>query len=260
MGEGTKHYTPDGRKIKAPVIVTCIPITQNVMGEFFEHVWGELPLPEGRRIISRGHYPDISHQMLVERTYTAYPDFTHIWFIEHDHKFPLDIWARVQEWAASDLPIIGGMYVQRFEPFPLVGYHVDDEAGTVRPFTEREEVEMISKPDRYPVGVIGMGCTLVKREVFDAWPEGVPYFDAQNGVNGRRQTDDAFFCLTARQLGFKATLDSTCSVGHFATLAVGAEQRVAMLANLARARMALAETEERPKLEVGKPRLELVRA
>jgi GT2 family glycosyltransferase len=68
-------------------------------------------------------------------------------------------------------------------------------------------------PETFQADAVGMACILMKREVLDAvWlkTNGRP-FQYNDGLYG---TEDMFFFETAKNLGYKVTVDTTIQVGH----------------------------------------------
>ena len=258
---GTKHYDSKGRKLREPKIAIGMALTPHIFGDFFAHYTTLGVPPDWNVITCRGAYVQDAHQRIAEQFMKT--DCTHLLSLEEDHVFPVDLVQRALDWAKDpEARIVGGMYfLKRIPPLP-VGFHVNEE-NEVRLFSEKETVYYIANPAIYEVGIIGMGCTLISREIFEAWPKGEPYYVTPSNYGdetGRIMSDDSFFCLKARQLGFKTYLDSTCQVKHMAVIPIGHEQYIASLAQEVRRRQEAGEKPENTERQILTPsKLEVIR-
>jgi len=118
---------------------------------------------------------------------------THIFFFDHDMKFPADTLKRL---LAHDKDIITVEYNRRKLPLESV----------TQPLTERSETEL------YKAQVIGGGCLLIKMSVFEKLPQ--PWFNF--GRKGYQVVigEDTWFARTAMDSGFDVWIDPTISVKH----------------------------------------------
>lgn len=131
-------------------------------------------------------------------------DCTHIWFVEEDHVFPKDTLKRMLD---MDEEVVATAYADRRSAVNLVQYQKDGS-----------------------VIYCGMGCMLVKREVFDRLE--APYFrtlfielkkDDKGWItlvpHGNMRSDgyggqDIYFCTSLVNNGFKIKLLPNSRVGH----------------------------------------------
>jgi len=125
-------------------------------------------------------------------------------FCDDDHVTPPDFLMRLLAW---DVPFVGGLYFTRTPP-----HHTTCLIENPVYLTPEERFRSLDKPEFVgdglkPVDVLGMGFTLIRREVFEA--VGDPWFEMQNFG-----TDDIAFCLKARDLGFQPQVDLSMSVPH----------------------------------------------
>ena len=124
---------------------------------------------------------------------------THILFLDSDMVFPPSILERL---LAYDLPIVGTVYTKRERGGVVVGLHA-----------ELEGISPVPKFREY--FFTGLGCILIKREVFERmekpWFREVCY-EGQAVSSG----EDIYFCGKARELGYKIIVDEDASlaIGH----------------------------------------------
>lgn len=117
----------------------------------------------------------------------------------------------VQALLDRDLPIVGGLYYGWGGDGQFPVYAMQDETGElVRPEPPKELQEVFG---------LGMGFTLIKREVIEALaPIGILYpfgeFDWGEPPGKYALGEDIGFCYRAREKGFKSYLDATIHVGH----------------------------------------------
>ena len=111
--------------------------------------------------ISTLSFPDIAELRSMAMTiwYDTMPDSSHLLFIDADMGFPPEM---VTDMVMFDEPIVGTIYPQRKLPLSWAG------SGTGQATTERRGNFMI-------VEGVGMGCTLIKREVVTVMLEKMPH-------------------------------------------------------------------------------------
>lgn len=122
--------------------------------------------------------------------------------VDNDITFtPGDVYALYDEAAKRGPGIYHGSYVLE-SGFQVCGVWNDDE-----PYVYHNLVKLPEKP--VEIGVVGMGFTLIHREVFEAtgpeafWP-----------VNGFSTGEDLSFSWRAREAGYTPILVPGCNVGH----------------------------------------------
>jgi len=128
----------------------------------------------------------------------------YILFLDHDNIFDPRLVVRMLE---KNVPIIGGLYFERKYPYLPVMYTFpeDESAGTVRVVTNYPSHELVK------VDGIGMGCCLVKMEVFNRIPQ--PWFSYE--YNGHTWgTEDIAFFYRLRDAGIPLYMDTKNTIGH----------------------------------------------
>lgn len=131
-------------------------------------------------------------------------------FCDDDHVTPPDFLMRL---FAHDVPFVGGLYFTRTPP-----HHTTCLVEQPVYITPEERFRSLDKPEFAGTGlkrvdVLGMGFTLIRREVLEA--VGDPWFEM-----GTFGTDDIFFCLKARDAGFPPMVDLSLTVPHIGLKAV----------------------------------------
>lgn len=122
--------------------------------------------------------------------------------VDNDITFtPGDVFALYDEADKRGPGIYHGSYILE-NGFQVCGVWNDDE-----PFVYHNLVKLPEKPTE--IGVVGMGFTLIHREVFEAtgpeafWP-----------VNGFNTGEDLSFSWRAREAGYVPILVPACNIGH----------------------------------------------
>ena len=141
--------------------------------------------------------------------------FSHILFLDSDMAFPENVLERMLR--HHDKGIVAGFYTlkggnyspvaMKYAPVTVSGpthYYYDEDYEDTGNELRRENI-------------VGMGCTLIPTEVFDAiGPK--PWFQYDNTDDGfPLVSEDVAFCRKAEQAGFDIWLDPTVKCGHVTT-------------------------------------------
>jgi predicted peroxiredoxin len=145
-------------------------------------------------------------------------DCTHLLFVDSDQcDIPPDA---VETLIAPDVDIVGGLYFKRAYPYPPIMYRFKEEGefgmAHVVEFPMNALVE---------VDVIGMGLTLIKREVFNKLKRPYFYYGLDEHEDGSRRgmSEDTYFCRQARRAGIQIFCHTGVVVGHIMDTAVGVD-------------------------------------
>jgi len=201
-------------------IMIGLPIGSSISWEFFKSFMGCVNLlsEEGQCIIECSRWSNVvkARNNMVKKLLKE--DFTHLFFMDSDMNFPENTLSRLLQ---HDLDIVGGLYSQKMPPFYTTifkGKDVDiskekadwDENSnghwsTVNPKPGAGVIE---------VSAIGTGCLLIKRNVLEdmEWP----YFWYEESPDEKEEmmTEDVFFCIKAKNVGFKIHCDTSVLCGH----------------------------------------------
>lgn len=146
-----------------------------------------------------------SRNIVAER-FMTHPEATHLLMTDVDVVFtPED----VQKLLDLDKPIVGGLYF---------GYTENPNAKV--PIALGEDANAIKKIPKgpAPVTAIGMGLTLIKREVFEAMPpdyrKDYPFSSGYWEDISHYAGEDFIFCARAKELGFETWLHPGARLGH----------------------------------------------
>lgn len=155
-----------------------------------------------------------SAENLVARRFLEETDGTHLFLTEMDMILPIDT---ITKLVALDKPIASGLYFLRggkgqaclYAPSPITP-----------PANKYPHTPITIFPTEAPFklakagGCAGLGCVLIKREVFEAIEE--PWFDLKE-KNPRTQEgygSDMYFYTKVREAGFEVWVDPTVRCGH----------------------------------------------
>lgn len=129
-----------------------------------------------------------------------------LFFVDYDVMPPPNALVKL---ISHDRPIVGGVYHSKSIPsWPLL--YVKGWPGA---FEDYEKGDLVS------VHGMGMGCTLIKMEVFDKidppWFKTVPGYVKENpNVVLPHLTEDTYFCDKARAAGFEIVADTEVQCPH----------------------------------------------
>lgn len=130
-------------------------------------------------------------------------NFDYVLFIDSDMLPPEDVFNRM---IAHDKDIVSGLYFKRCDPYLPVVYKTLKVNGNTVDYEVMQEWE----DGLVKVDGVGMGCCLIKTDVFKAI--GHSFFTPTLILS-----EDLAFCLRAREKGFDIYLDTTMIVPHIAT-------------------------------------------
>lgn len=105
---------------------------------------------------------------------------------------------------ARNVPIVGAKVAERWSPFPIAATTLDEPC---RKYT----IATVPKMGLIQVRTVGMACTLIQREVFDAIEP--PWFQGGQ-ISPEFLQEDTHFCLRAGKVGIDVYLDCDVQAGH----------------------------------------------
>ena len=130
-------------------------------------------------------------------------DYTHLFFLDDDTLPRPDAILRLLK---HDLPIVSGLYCRRSEPHYPIIINMNRDNRKVLGFTYPYEMNP-PKDKLVECDAVGAGCLLIKREVFEKMPQ--PWFKV-----GQYHGEDIYFCLQAKEAGYKILVDTGVECMH----------------------------------------------
>jgi len=150
--------------------------------------------------ISNNYVPiDKSRNDMVAKFLCLHPDSEYLLFWDNDIIAPRDALVRLYN---RQLPIVGALYFQKYPPFfPVAGCRIPKEK------TKAVHLLVQWRPGQLvPVDAIGMGFTLIRRDVFQEVE--YPWFKFGE------LSEDFEFCYSAQKAGFKIYVDTSVICMH----------------------------------------------
>jgi hypothetical protein len=171
-----------------------------------------------------GQFLPDAHNTMV-RAALEIPGWNYGVFLEHDHSFPSNMLELMAEYTD---PVVSGLYFNRMveSPEPIVYYWNPTRTaiGRLQPF---QMAPILEKRGLYTVDVVPIGCTAIRRDVFENWPKDIPWFAAPTSpANGKQMSDDVFFCRNAQEQGYEIKVDSRIEAKHWGLLGVDSRHYV----------------------------------
>jgi len=213
--------------LRANHVKVCIPHHGQVTMEWARHTLGPLdrigqPDYEKLVLLVRGvKNLDTERNILVEDALKD-PKTTHLFWVDTDTIFesPEDPCQALRMLLACDWPIVSGLYRARQRiGFYWAAWTKLPTPGEYTPIEKWTEGANWIKAD-----AIGMGCCLIKREVFEKIP--APWF-VWNQAN---PSEDFFFCEKAAKYGYEVRVFTDIKCSHVGMLKVKADGSVTTLA------------------------------
>jgi hypothetical protein len=193
-----------GQSGQAPSVMIAVPSMEMVNAEFAQHLAMAAAnmVANGIKIncaFNIGSVITIARRNLVDIFLKS--DFTHIFWVDSDMKFPIDAPIRL---LARNKDIVGANYLRRRFPNP----NFTGMSGTNGKFTEFQTTD--NSPDMELIDVLPHGLVLCKREVYEKVPqphylqEYVPELNLEIG-------EDIYFCQQAQKAGYQIWCDQQLS-------------------------------------------------
>lgn len=150
---------------------------------------------------------------VVETMYREKADW--VLFVDDDHIF--DPRSLMRLWNRR-VPIVSALIVSRKAPYRTV--QLRWKGGNLWDQVSPSELQGNSLVE---VDLVGMGFTLIRREVFDKIPR--PWFKTGEETEWGWMSEDAFFCWQAKRAGFSLYADCGVRVPHLAVMALFVNHR-----------------------------------
>lgn len=184
----------------APKMIVGIPHTGHVSVEWAEN-YKNLVHPPALRTYTKGQPIDVARNILVQKMQESNCDW--LFFLDTDVICPADT---IQRLLSHRLPIVSGLYYTRAQPINPAMWN---DAGDKAHFVSINQFQIGSLVEAH---VIGMGCCLIHKSVFDKLSK--PYFKWTFGFENNGISEDFYFCNKAREAGFHIYVDTSISCEH----------------------------------------------
>jgi hypothetical protein len=125
---------------------------------------------------------------------------THLLWLDSDIHFPANV---VNKFLQHNRDIIAANYSTRYHPYRSVAF--------VDPDNTEQRLE--TRFGLHKIWAVGMGCMMVKRQVFEELPK--PWFShAYNKDLDTFSGEDIYFCNQANEHGFDIWVDAEIQLAH----------------------------------------------
>lgn len=219
--------------IREKSLAICIPHTGEVTSEWCLR-FKNLQLPVGSQVfMSRGMPIDVTRESMVRAALAQ--GFEWIFFLDSDVIIPDGTFEKL---FSHNQPLVNGMYKAKkpggFFWAAWIRTKIDDKTVAV---TGEAFVPIASWEGRLiAVDVIGTGCMLVHRSVFEkimaTYPKLPLFFWSKERAPELLKTmdlpdplmtevsEDFYFCLLAKKCGFQIIVDTEVKCGHISTVKI----------------------------------------
>jgi GT2 family glycosyltransferase len=190
-------------------IAICIPVREEVstefLGSFLNLIFNNMKKYELIVSFSELCPIELARNDLVERALNHDPDY--IFFIDSDMIFPENI---LDNLINMDKDIASALYFMKSPPYKPIAKIMKDKLFCI--------IDAIQLNQIIEVDAVGLGCCLIKREVFEKIKEEEKkIFDTMEykvGDKTQLLSEDTFFCLKAKESGFKIFLNTGLICKH----------------------------------------------
>jgi hypothetical protein len=187
-----------------PSVMVAVPAMEMVNAEFAQHLAMATAnmVANGIKVncaFNIGSVITIARRNLVDIFLKS--DFSHIWWVDSDMKFPIDAPIRLLK---RNKHIVGANYRRRRFPNP----NFTGMSGSAGQFTEFQTTA--NSPAMELIDVLPHGLVMVKREVYEKVPqphylqEYIPELKLEIG-------EDIYFCQQAQKAGYEVWCDQELS-------------------------------------------------
>lgn len=141
-------------------------------------------------------------------------DWDYLLHIQQDQIMPEGLLERVGSYTD---PIVGVMTFGRAMEQPQAVPGRFNGEGEFHRLTDEEAEQLMDEPGLHPISAVGLGCTAIRRDVFDEWNSAIgPWFQVPTTA-GYSWGEDVWFCRMAAEQGWQTYVDTTLVSGHIGT-------------------------------------------
>lgn len=185
-------------------ILLAIPTGRYIEPETMRSLWN-LDVPEGYKV----HF-EFFYGYQIDQIRNLIAD----WGKRYDYLFCVDADIVVppqtlKNFLAAEKDIISGLYIQRIPNTHTLEVYMDTPGGgcTNIPYS------MLKNKGIVEIAACGFGCVLINSRVLQRMS--YPHFQYKSALNHRDTvSEDVFFCMKARDMGFKVWADTSIQCNH----------------------------------------------
>jgi FkbM family methyltransferase len=185
-------------------ILIAVPTNKYIEPETMKSIYDQI-IPSGYRAEFQffyGYQIDQIRNLIAEWS----KHYDYLFSVDSDIILPNDTLVNLLN---ADKDIISGLYIQRKPGQHILEIYQDNGRGGV----ENIPFRAIEKLDVIPIAACGMGCCLIKGEVFRKME--YPHFYYQSAIDHSQTiSEDVYFCNKARSLGFEVWADVRIKCSH----------------------------------------------
>jgi len=205
-------------------VMICAPLAELGYTFFWQMLVGQVRhvgwhIDNSLLMTNSGQYLPDAHNSMVKACLEI-PGWNYLLWMEHDHSYPSNLLELIGEEYTD--PVISGLYFNRVieDPQPVI-YNWNPQRTAIGRLQPYQMAPILEKRGLYEVDVVPMGCTAIRRDVFENWPKDIPFYAAPTSPkNGRVMSDDVWFCRHAQDQGYKIKVDSRIIAKHYSLVGV----------------------------------------
>lgn len=186
-------------------ILIGIPTNKYIEPETVKSLW-DMEIPDGYRVDFQYFY---GYQIDQIRNLMANwgRNYDYLFCIDSDIVVPKNT---LKNFIQANVDIISGVYIQRTHGIQTPEVYMDTPGGgcTNIPLTLLEDNLGVTE-----IAACGMGCCLIKGDVLRSMD--YPHYHYKSALNhSDTVSEDVFFCMKAREMGFKVWVDTSIKCDH----------------------------------------------
>lgn len=189
-------------------ILLAIPTNKYIESETFKSIY-DLKIPDGYEVEFQTFY---GYQIDQIRNLIAdwAKNYDYLFSVDSDIVLPKD---SLEKMIHHNVDIVSGLYIQRIENTHTLEVY-KDIANDGMTNIDINEIDFSNQLQE--IAGCGFGCVLIKGEVFREMS--YPHFVYKSALNHEDTvSEDTYFCMKARDHGFKVYMDTTIQCEHIGT-------------------------------------------
>lgn len=219
------------------ILIVC-PTQEYIETETFKSVF-DLQVPQGfvtEFKFLKGEQIDQIRNLISEWA----KRYDYLFSVDSDIVLPNDTLTKM---LAADKDIISGLYIQRIPGTHTLEVYEDNDFGGV----VNIPYEYIKDEGITEIAGCGMGCCLVRGEIFRNME--YPHFYYKSALDHRNTvSEDIYFCLKARELGYKIWADTSIKCEHIGSTKFVINNDIKKKSNFKNNLLTMAKQDSIPKL------------